>query len=971
MPIVQMPDGTPVDFGDLPPDQIRALIAKKFPDSVNAARVKEVTIRPSPSTPAPAPEPAQPQQGNLNPGVQGAGKGIAELLFGIPDLVNMATNLGLAGASKASQFVGGPSIDYRFSMPSENVANLASNLGEKVGITTTNPADMNFKDRAAYNINRFGAQIAGGAPALAKIGAARAAEIAAGGANKFFDPLVAPYAEATTPGQVARLAAGDAAGAIGSGLGETVGEKASNNPAAAAGGALAGGVGGVGALGAAEGLGRLLLGLGKRIPGINGMVNYENNPAFRNPETGAQPTKKVADQAARMVQIEVTPERAGIPRESAVATARARLLANQAQLTPELDVLPSSSALTENPGLAVLNRRVQEANPGTKIARDQEFQTGVRDALEQIAPEGATAEPLQAKAQAAIDAQRAAAQEGVNRVERNTARLNAVREAHGEEVAGYRGQKPAASQALDTEIINKSLIPMDAARRRRYEEAPNVLLPGQPIYEAAQAVRAGTRDLPPAARAQVLPSDRVSDFEKLAAPIRDEQGNVIGYKDVPAQTLNKLRPIISSDKAKARLENAPPARIDNLRSLQDTITRQTEDIPEYAEANRFYNEEYAPVYGREAGEAYKFRQDVNKDRLNRTASPPSETAGRFLVAGSPEKTEALQRIFLTMQDPTKAQFAARQYLMADLAEKNVIDAKTGFLRPNTIRNWALKNQNTLDAVPGLKKEVSDLLARADKGERLGGKFAAELKQARQNQNITEAQINRSAFRSVVDADPDKAVASIMADPTSSGQKLRQLVALTKGDDAARNGLKAAVRDYIIDRATTTANQNLVPGDERGPVSFAKLTNLFNEHEKELAEVFDPDEMNTLRVGHKALQLANRDNVRATRVGSNTAENIVDRLTNTDLGKGIEAFARFKFGLLKAGGLKATARRLASGIGKDEANEITRLVERATVDPELMGLLLGRKLPIGSPRWNAKLNELVGVAEFGRKEAPNP
>lgn len=34
MTIVTMPDGQPVDFGDMPPDQIRALIQKKFPDAV-------------------------------------------------------------------------------------------------------------------------------------------------------------------------------------------------------------------------------------------------------------------------------------------------------------------------------------------------------------------------------------------------------------------------------------------------------------------------------------------------------------------------------------------------------------------------------------------------------------------------------------------------------------------------------------------------------------------------------------------------------------------------------------------------------------------------------------------------------------------------------------------------------------------------------------------------------------------------
>lgn len=49
MTVVQMPDGVNVDFGDLPPDQIRALIAKKFPDAAKPkpadAGVLDATLR--------------------------------------------------------------------------------------------------------------------------------------------------------------------------------------------------------------------------------------------------------------------------------------------------------------------------------------------------------------------------------------------------------------------------------------------------------------------------------------------------------------------------------------------------------------------------------------------------------------------------------------------------------------------------------------------------------------------------------------------------------------------------------------------------------------------------------------------------------------------------------------------------------------------------------------------------------------
>jgi hypothetical protein len=615
----------------------------------------------------------------------------------------------------------------------------------------------------------------------------------------------------------------------------------------------------------------------------------------------------------------------------------------------------------------VLERSVRRSNQGPAIARDRQFQTGVRDTLDQVAPDGATAQPLINRAQQEIDARLGAAQENVDRAETYGNRTEQVRAAHGQDVEGYRGQKPAASEALDRQVVGASLDPMDQMRRRRYNAVPNEPVPGQPLYEAAQGVRAAAEDLPPDARQTVLPADRVRDFERLGAPIRDEDGNIIGHEETDFRTINRMRPILSQDKAKARLENAPPERIDNLRALQETINDITNNFPPAAEANRFFNEDYAPVWGREAGEAYSLRQDVNKDRLNRTGAPRSETAGRFLVAGSPEKTAALERIFTTIPDPTQAQAAARQFLMADLAEKNVVDARTGALRPNALRNWRLKNDNTLGTVPGLQQEVDDLLEQANKGERVAGRFAEELQNARREQNITQDQINRSSLRAVTDVDPESAVAAIMGDPNSSGRRLRELIDLTAGDDAARTGLKAAVRDYLVDKATNSNSEALVAGDRRGPVSSAKLTQIFNKHEAELAQVFSPEEMNTLRAGHRALELQNVNRVRVETGSATQSNKVVDQILQSPLGKGVEAALRVKYGLLKTGGLISTARRLTAGIGKQEADDAMRLVERAAFDPDLMARLLGREIPIGSPRWNARLNTILGVAEGAREE----
>jgi hypothetical protein len=216
-------------------------------------------------------------------------------------------------------------------------------------------------------------------------------------------------------------------------------------------------------------------------------------------------------------------------------------------------------------------------------------------------------------------------------------------------------------------------------------------------------------------------------------------------------------------------------------------------------------------------------------------------------------------------------------------------------------------------------------------------------------------------------DPEKTIARVMDDKYSSGTKLRELIDLTAGDEAARTGLKAAVRDYLVEKATNTGSTALLAGDNRGPVSLAKLSKIFNEHANELAAIFSPDEMNTLRAGHKALDLTNINSLRISK-GSNTVENknIIDHLRNSPIGKGIEGALRVKYGMLKTGGLIATGRRLAEGIGQGDADDAMRLIERAAYDPKLMALLLGKELKVASPRWNARLNLLLGATEGARE-----
>ena len=76
------------------------------------------------------------------------------------------------------------------------------------------------------------------------------------------------------------------------------------------------------------------------------------------------------------------------------------------------------------------------------------------------------------------------------------------------------------------------------------------------------------------------------------------------------------------------------------------------------------------MWGRRAGEAYRFRTDFNAGRMHHTASPPSATAGRFLSAGegAKENAAALSRIVQSIPDLSDKAAALSTLLRCALAE---------------------------------------------------------------------------------------------------------------------------------------------------------------------------------------------------------------------------------------------------------------------------------------------------------------
>lgn len=875
-------------------------------------------------------------------GAQGIGRGVAETAAMPQDALIRAVN----GATTAANTGFGTNIP-QMPLVSDQARDGGSKLMSMVGVNPVDPDTMTFPESVGYRVGEFGAQAAMTTPALVRAAAQRAPELVKGSLPQFGDSFLRPYMGES----VVRPLVGDAAATAGAGTAVAAVDHSEykDNPIVQTLAGLTGAVGGMTIPQTVERGGRALLSAVGRPFGAS-----IDNTIPVDPKTFMPVPKAVSDRAATMVQDEAVD----------APSALTRMVANRNELkalTPDAP-MPSPAALSEDTGLATLERRVNLQNQGEAAARNRDFNSSVRDTVDRIAPPGSDPSALVNRVQTVADERVNQAQRGVDKAEGQARGVQIAREGETQTLAPHAGRQSAASQQLDQNIVDNGYVVERARKNAMFENAPGAQeqIPAQPVFAAVDDVLARNNNLRPDAQ---LPQDFIARLNELRPNMVDGV-NEGGPGTALGQNLADTRKFLATAYERAqRAGNFDMA--DSLGRLRQAINDTIETAPGYTEANQNYRS-FADAYRPSPNDpAAKFTRAIDRDP-GRGSTPPSETAGRFLQPQAPEKQAALRRMIDESANPEAGQRSAFDYLMSDLESSGV--ARNGVIDPAKLRGWQDKWGDLEQTVPGIGNAIRGMTRTAARGEERAAAATGQVREAQQNLKRTQSEIDKGAFGKVLEADPDKAVAAVMSQPHSSGRQLGELIRVTEGNDAARNGLKAAVRDFIIDKATTNASQNLAAGDRRGPVSLDKLSRVFNEHERELAQIFNPEEMNTLRAGHRALDLAAKAERTRVSSGSDTAEktSLVDRVLGSGLGKGLEAALRLKYGMLKAGGVIATARRLTAGVtGGPSNDDVLRLVERAAVDPELMGALLGRKIPVASPAWNSKMQRLLAVSEGAR------
>jgi nicotinamide riboside kinase len=136
---------------------------------------------------------------------------------------------------------------------------------------------------------------------------------------------------------------------------------------------------------------------------------------------------------------------------------------------------------------------------------------------------------------------------------------------------------------------------------------------------------------------------------------------------------------------------------------------------------------------------------------------------------------------------------------------------------------------------------------------------------------------KSTAQKLLDADPDKAVASIIKG-ANTAKATRELLEKIGDNKAARNGLKNAFADHIVESARTTAET--IKNDPK--TSIAKLTNLMNKYEPAIQVLYkgEPQKINALRNIQKAYKIMARSASSPLGGGSDTGEIVATLLQKT-------------------------------------------------------------------------------------------
>jgi hypothetical protein len=682
--------------------------------------------------------------------------------------------------------------------------------------------------------------------------------------SRTLDSLAKPYKDAPT-----RTLTGDAIGGAGAGVGVNAADNLlPEHPANTSGkilketaGVIAPLVGGMGANT-----------IQSAVEGVAGMLRNIATRAFTsapreiplNPNTKAPYSNSDVDRAATRLQAGTT----GSPtvlaqdiRENAGALSNPT---RPGETPVDASALPTTGLLSRDPGLVTLEGGARSKAAPDFIQRDNNVKEAAGNRVEAVRDPDADLGAVFRRAGDARDERIGSADSAIEMRANESAALERIRQDEGASfgVVANTDAKARASGRLDRTVVEQGYVPARTEKNRQFDQAPgrHDQLPADEVFTAIDRVRAGLNGLAPG----TMPVEFVQRLDRLRPRIVDGE-NVGGPGTANGADLADLRKYLSVAERKAQ-QGGNFDLADNVRVLRTSINRTIDEAPGYAEANANYGQ-FADRYRPEPNdEMAKFTRELdrngNTDGLpNRGATPPSQTAGRFLSA--PEKAAALHRVLEGAPNAAAGQAAVRDYLRSDFAMSAL--NPDGSLNAVRASSWARNNADVLAQMPALRQEFDSITATARRGQQMSTEARDALEQARASRQATEVEIDRSAVGTLLREDPRDVASKLLNGGYNAGRKLDEITALVKNDAQARRGWKAAVAEVLTDKVQGSRMVGEAP-----EVQFARLVKEFKDNEVLLSKTFSPEEMNGLRQAHTILGYFKEAEKRAT-VGSNTAD----------------------------------------------------------------------------------------------------
>lgn len=399
---------------------------------------------------------------------------------------------------------------------------------------------------------------------------------------------------------------------------------------------------------------------------------------------------------------------------------------------------------------------------------------------------------------------------------------------------------------------------------------------------------------------------------KLSQSEKDILDNIEGMPNTPTfEQVKNFRSAVTTALREGNLSDAGRARLGTIKAAIDKdVGGSMGEADLYLQARQatrkrkedFFEGPVAPILapGTSGLGGYKYLEsDLPKKYF--TGTPAAEQKiGALLQSAGPERSPTI------IQDLS-------EYALDDLRTKAM---KTGSLNEGVFKNWLIRNEEGINAIPGLRDKVKSFQDA--------------------QQSLTDAIIQKnklidaykdSAARFFLKEDPQKAIERAFSAP-ESGQTFSDLVKLTQGNAAALGGLKKGVVDHILNKFSQGEGLNGPKFQEFLSANQTALESLFGKSGLKTINAIgtDLERMGTNAVSNKPLEKS-----------APVMESLIHALylgVPGTLAGAMGAAAGEGGTTLLGAGIGVAGGELIRGLHRANINKVQDLVRRAMMDPKI-------------------------------------